>query len=116
MEVEVRKTTFHTIYLILFTLLFTSVGLVNAQRRPYRVNDGQVQYLLNRIEQRTDVFKRTLDTALDRSRLDGSDSEDMINDYVTDFENATDELKNKFASRTSVSYGCRRRFKSRHIY
>ncbi len=84
-------------------MLIVSVGVVNAQRRPYRVTDSQVQYLLNRIEQRTDIFKRNLDTALDRSRLDGSDTEDMINGYVADFENATDELRNKFDSRTSVS-------------
>lgn len=102
-EVEVRKTTFHTIYLFLFTILIASAGLVNAQRRPYRVTDNQVQFLLNRIEQRTDVFKRNLDSALDRSRLNGSDTEDMINSYVTDFENATDRLKQKFDSRTSVS-------------
>lgn len=98
-----RKTTFHTIYLFILTMLIVSVGLVNAQRRPYRVTDSQVQYLLNRIEQRTDTFKRNLDTALDRSRLDGTDTEDMINGYVEDFENATDQLRDKFDARNSVS-------------
>ena len=96
-----KTKNFHNFYLFLFTILFASVGLVNAQR-PYRVNDSQVQYLLNRIEQRTDNFKRDLDSALDSSRLNGSDTEDMINGYVTDFENSTDALKDKFGSRSSV--------------
>ena len=98
-----RKTIIHSIYIFIFTLLVASVSVVDAQRKPYRVTDRQVQYLLNRIEQRTDMFKRNLDRALDTSRLDGSDSEDMINDYVKDFENATDALKQKFDAKDSVS-------------
>ena len=98
-----RKTIIHSIYIFIFTLLVASVSVVDAQRKPYRVTDRQVQYLLNRIEQRTDIFKRDLDRALDNSRLDGSDSEDMINDYVKDFENATDALKQKFDAKDSVS-------------
>ncbi len=97
------KITFHSIYLFLFTLLIGSVGLVSAQTRPYRVTDRQVQYLLNRIEQRTDIYKRDLDRSLDRSRLDGSDTEDMVNEYVKEFENSTDALKQKFDARETVS-------------
>ncbi|MGI9054931.1 MAG: hypothetical protein ACR2F2_03925, partial [Pyrinomonadaceae bacterium] len=63
---------------------------MDAQRKPYRVTDRQVQNLINRIEQRTDVFKTNLDRALDNSRLDGSDTEDAVNNYVEDFENSTD--------------------------
>ncbi|MEO6588097.1 MAG: hypothetical protein ABIP06_02105 [Pyrinomonadaceae bacterium] len=97
-----RKTIFHSIYLLLFTVLFGTVGTVNAQK-PYRVSDRQIQYLLNRIETRTDTFKRDLDRALDSSRLDGSDTEDMINEYVKDFESSTDALKHKFDDKDSVS-------------
>ncbi len=100
-EVEVRKTTFHSIYLLLFSLLFGAAVMVNAQN-PYRATDRQVKFLISRIEQRTDTFKRDLDKALDTSRLDGSDTEDMVNSYVTDFENSTDVLKEKFNARDSV--------------
>lgn len=79
----------------------SSVSYIHAQK-PYRVRDSQVQYLMNRIEQRTDAYKRNLDTALDSSRLDDSDTEDMILNYITDFENATDALKQKFADKNSV--------------
>ena len=84
------------------TLFAGAAATVNAQK-PYRVSDSQVQYLLNRIEQRTDTFKTNLDRALDTSRLNGSDTEDMINGYVSDFESATDALKDKFNSRDSVA-------------
>ena len=97
-----RKTIIHSIYIFIFTLLVASAGVVDAQTKPYRVSDRQVQYLLNRIEQRTDIFKRNLDSALDNSRLDGTDTEDMINGYVNDFENATDALKEKFDAKESV--------------
>ena len=97
-----RKKILQSFYLLLFTTLFATAATVNAQK-PYRVSDSQVQYLLNRIEQRTDTFKNDLDKSLDTSRLDGSDTEDMINGYVNDFESATDALKDKFNSRDSVA-------------
>ena len=95
-----RKITNKFIYLLIITA-FMSVTYIHAQKA-YRVRDSQVQYLLNRIETRTDTYKRSLDTALDRSRLDGSDTEDLVLNYVTDFENATDALKNKFNDKNSV--------------
>ena len=92
----------------LFTFALLTIGIttatmsVQAQTRPYRVSDRNVQYLLNRIETRTDVYKRDLNKALDNSRLNNTDSEDMVMNYVTDFENATDALKRKFDAKNSV--------------
>ena len=98
-----RKFIFPSFYLILLTAILSSASFVQAQVRPYRVSDRQVQNLLTRIEQRTDTFRRSMDTALDRSRLNGSDSEEMLMSYITDFENATDRLKQRFDSRSSVN-------------
>lgn len=97
-----RKTIQQFIYLILITAFIGSASLVQAQRA-YRVSDRQVQYLLNRIEQRTDIFKRTLNTALDRSTLNDTDQEDAVMNYVTEFENSTDALKQNFDARNSVA-------------
>ncbi len=44
--------------------------------RPYRVNDTQVQALLTGIETKTDIFKRTVNRSLDRSRINNTNSED----------------------------------------
>ncbi|MEO8071940.1 MAG: hypothetical protein ABI686_01720 [Acidobacteriota bacterium] len=83
---------------------WTNPSTVNtATVNPYRVNDNTVKILLSRIETKTDNYKRVLNNALDRSRLNGSDSEDMINNYVTEFENSTDSLKRKFDDRQSAN-------------
>jgi hypothetical protein len=57
------------------------------------------RHILRRLEENSDRFAKTLDYALDRSSLNGSRSEDEINGYVHDFEEATDRLKNHFESR-----------------
>jgi hypothetical protein len=73
-----------------------------ASRRAYRVSDAQVETLLASIEWRTDNFRTSLSRALDRSRFDDTNRENNVNEFVTDFENATDELRRKFDGRTSV--------------
>lgn len=86
---------------LFITGLMTAVN-IEAQTRPYRVSDRQVQNLLNRIETKTDSYKNALDTALDNSRLDGTDREDNINAFVSEFEKATDDLRDRFNNRSSV--------------
>lgn len=75
---------------------------VVASQGAYRVSDSQVETLLRRIETRTDTFRSNLDRALDRSRFDGRNSEDNINSFVEEFEQATGDLRRKFDGRTSV--------------
>lgn len=70
--------------------------------RPYRVTDNNVMTLLTRLETRTDAYKREVGFALDRSVLNDTRSENAITSYITEFENATDSLKQKFDSRRSV--------------
>lgn len=79
---------------------FNSIPAI-ASQRPYRVSDTQVQTLLDRIETRSDAFRTSLDRALDQSRFDSTNRENNVNEFVKDFENATDELR-KFDGRTSV--------------
>ena len=72
-----------------------------AQNRAYRATDRQVQTLLDRIESRTNDFKSEIDSSLDQSNINGTRQEDSINTIVSNFENATDTLKNNFSSRRS---------------
>jgi hypothetical protein len=58
-----------------------------------------VRYLLKRLEENTDRFAKSLDDALDHSSLNGSRTEDEINAYVHDFEEATDRLKDDYEDR-----------------
>jgi glutaminase len=63
---------------------------------PYRISQEAMKGLLERIEKHSDNFRASLDDALDKSRFDGSKREDNINNFVKDFEVATDNLKDRF--------------------
>jgi hypothetical protein len=96
------------IFLNVFTFVFLAITLstasaAQAQLRPYRVNDRQVQVLISRIETGTDTFRRQVDRNLDRSTMNGTRTEDTLTSYVTDFENATDSLRRRFDSRASTT-------------
>ena len=85
---------------IVFALTSLSMT-VGAQQRPYRLSDQQVKDLLKRIEKETDSFRANLKQALDRSRIDGNRKEDNINQFVKDFEQATDRLRDRVNDRRS---------------
>lgn len=74
-----------------------------AQGVQSRVNDEQVKQLLTRTKKNADQFRRRLDRALDRSRIDGSREEDNINQFVIDFAEATDHLSDHFDRRQVVT-------------
>ena len=79
--------------LCLSMLLTLSTKAMLAQRTTViRTNVNQI---IRNLETDTDTFKSSLDHALDRSPLDGTHSEDEINEYVKQFEHATDKLKDK---------------------
>lgn len=81
----------------------TGTGIGSGGTRPYRVTDSNVQTLLNRIETRTDSYTREVNAALDRSVLNNTRSRDAIIGYISDFENATDRLRQNFDSRRSAA-------------
>ncbi|HEX9961532.1 MAG TPA: hypothetical protein VGB00_11400, partial [Pyrinomonadaceae bacterium] len=85
------------------TITLSTAYTVQGQLRPYRVNDRQVQVLINRIETGTDTFRRQVDRNLDRGTMNGTRTEDTLTSYVTDFENATDSLRRRFDARTSTT-------------
>ena len=75
----------------------TTVGV------PSRVNDQQVGIIIGRIETRTDTFRASLDRAVDRSVYDGTRAEDNINQFIQNFEQATDQLRSRFGSRNAAA-------------
>src|SRR5215208_3030147 len=74
-----------------------------AQIRRNRATNLQIRQLITRIETRTDVFRSSLDARLDRSRINSTNAEDNINQLVSDFENSTNQLRDRFNSRQAVS-------------
>jgi len=85
--------------------LMLLAGFANSAlaQRPYRLSEGDLRGLMSRLERDSDQFRHSIDTSLDRSRLDGSRAEDRINDFVKAFEQATDRLKDRFDDDRSAS-------------
>ena len=69
----------------------------------HRVDDKEVERIIERIEKQSDQFRSSLDSALDKSRLDGTNREDNINEFVNAFYEETKRFHDKFDSRKSTS-------------
>lgn len=92
--------------ILLIALLLTWSGFVetgHAQVYRTQVSTQRIDSLLTRIETRTDVFKRNMDRALDRSKINNTNREDRITDFIANFEVATDALRRQFDARQNVS-------------
>jgi len=87
-------------FLLIVSLVLVSSATVNslAQRNRawYR---GNVREIIRQLESDTDRYKSSLDSALDRSTLNGTRTEDEINEYVKQFEEATDRLRSRSEDR-----------------
>lgn len=82
--------------LVALSALVASPALAQSQARGRNINKGDVERIIKRLENNTDRFEKAVDRQLDRSVLDGTRSEDRINDRVDDLEDATDRLRSRF--------------------
>lgn len=71
--------------------------------QPYRLSDKEVERILHRIENQANNFRRSLDSALDRSRLNGTNREDDINSFIKNFDEQTKRLHDRFDDHKSVA-------------
>jgi hypothetical protein len=79
---------------------------IEAQRR--RRAPGQRGYtkievneIIKRVEDRSDRFVKLFDKSLDRSRLNGTEREDRLNQYARSLETALDDLRREFDRKES---------------
>lgn len=70
---------------------------------PYRVTDKEVEDVIHHVESQSDKFRKSLDSALDKSRFDGTRREDDINAFVKDFYKETKTLHDHFDSHKSTT-------------
>lgn len=91
-------------YVLMTALILALAGVsITAQaQRPYR-NDRAVRQILNRLDNRTNQFRNSMDAALDRSRIDGTRREDNINQFIQEFDNAVEQLRTRFTNRTETT-------------
>ena len=84
-------------------MLLASFSIVaRAQDTPYRLSDKDVKKLMAQLKKETGRFRKSLDSSLDRSRLNGTNREDDINTIVKSYEDATERLYSRFKDNKSV--------------
>lgn len=91
--------------LIVFNVLMLLAGfsvVARAQNAPYRLSDKEVKKLMAQLKKDTGRFRKSLDSSLDRSRLNGTHREDDINSIVKNYEDATERLYSRFKDNKSV--------------
>jgi hypothetical protein len=87
----------------LCTAFLVSSSAAQEIGQPYRVNDKEVERIIRRIEQQSDRFRSSLDSALDKSRFNGSNREDDINAFVKTYYQQTKRLRDHFNHHSSAS-------------
>lgn len=68
----------------------------------YTATDNQLRNLISQIEDRTNTYKSHINSSLDRSNINNTNTEDSISSYIRKFEDATDRLKERFNSHQST--------------
>jgi len=85
-------------------LILSVPGEAQRRRRPPSqrgYTKTEVDLIIKRVEERSDRFVKLFDKSLDRSRLNGSNREDRLNEYARNLETALDELRREFDRKES---------------
>jgi len=95
-----NKRVLTVIHVLILVASFAVVA--QAQEAPYRLNDKEVKKLMAQLKKDTGRFRKSFDSSLDRSRLNGSHREDDINRFLKNYEDATERLYSRFKDNKSV--------------
>lgn len=83
--------------------LLVSTAKAQVEGQPYRLNDKEVERIIKRIEQQSDRFRSSVDSALDKSRINGTNREDDINSFIKDYYKQTKQLRDHFDKHHSAT-------------
>ncbi len=73
-----------------------------AQNRPYQVSDRTVQIVLDRIDNNINSLRSEFENVSNNDPQNANFRADRAGTLIANFENATDNLKNRFSSRAST--------------
>jgi hypothetical protein len=96
---NLKKTIAIAFALSILLSAFTTM----AQTRSYRGTYQSVRNLIFRIENRSNIFRSSLESSFDQTGLSGTNAEDNIRMFVGDFDSAVVRLKERFTSRQSTT-------------
>jgi len=90
--------------LVILGVILLGTGLTaHAQRRTSRTSDRQVAPILQRIETRTRDFRNSLSAVSDQGRQRGTRRDENLNGFVSEFEAATAQFRQRFDNRQAVA-------------
>lgn len=90
-------------FMSVFMVGILSAGLTVAQQKSYRGTYQSVLQLIHRIEDRTDLFRNSLEAALEQNAPGVTNAEDDVNLLARNFDNAVTRLRERFQRRQSTS-------------
>lgn len=82
------------------SVLFLTNVKAQTVDQPYRLTDMAVEKIIRRIEQRSDHFRSSLSSALDKSRYTRT-RVDHVNTFINGFDEKTKQLRERFNNRSS---------------
>src|SRR5687767_16029546 len=97
------KRSFLALLFVITCLAVAAPARAQVVGQPYRLSDKEVEKILHRIENQSNNFRRSLDAALDRSRLNDTNREDDINAFIKNFDEQTKRLHDRFDDHKSVA-------------
>ncbi len=83
--------------------LTTRTTTLLAQTRLNRLSESETRDLLNRLDRNTRDFQRSVDDALDDSRLNDSKREDNVNSSIREFRDATKRMRDRYSREKTFS-------------
>jgi hypothetical protein len=94
----ITRRFFITLAAVCALLILSAPGEAQRRRHPRQRGHtkNEVNTIIKRVEERSDRFVKLFDRSLDRSRLDGTNREDRLNEYARNLEKALDELRGEF--------------------
>ena len=98
MRAYITRKVFITLAAVCALLILSAPTEAQRRRTPRQrgYTKAQVNEIIRRVEERSDRFVKLFDRSLDRSRLDGTNREDRLNERARDLETALDDLRREF--------------------
>lgn len=98
MRVKMSRKIFIAVAAMCAMLMLTVPGEAQRRRTPRArgYTRAEVNEIIKRVENRSDDFVKLFDHALDRSRLDGTNREDRLNQQARSLEKTLDDLRREF--------------------
>jgi hypothetical protein len=87
----------HQFLLVAVVVMFAAPAAAFGWQTPVRLTESEIKDLLKRIDKDAEKFRKTVNSALDKSALNKTQDEDHINRYIKDLEHYTDSLKHSYS-------------------